>query len=202
VQERSRANTPGDRLKLMKLAFLPAYQLFREGTKALSLKFFRYKRGPYSKEVADAWDDMEAADLMVEEELFMVTASGRKLAAEFYDEVLTLPENAPIRIAFDQVISDYAAVDTPTLVASVYAMECFTIEHPDVARRIADIPRREDFTRPLRTDEAQRVIHVPLEWRSTLELVFHPDAKRKLQAGIRDARAGRLLTRESLWEGV
>jgi hypothetical protein len=202
AQERSKSTTVGDRLKLMKLAFLPTYHLFRERTKALNLKFFRYKHGPYSKEVADAWDDLEAADLMVEEELFTVTASGRKLAADFYREVLALPDNEAVRAAFYEVVIRYATVDTTRLVAEVYQMPCYTIKHPDVARPISKIPRGEDLTDRLRADVTNQALYVPDEWRSTLELVFHPEAHKNLRRGIQDSRSGRVLTAESMWEGV
>jgi hypothetical protein len=202
AQERAKSDSVGDRLKLMKLAFLPAYQFFRERTRALSLKFFRYTHGPYSKEVSEVWDDLEASDLMVEVELFTVTASGRTLADDFYREVLALPENEPIRAVFDEVVNGYATFETSALLAAIYRLPCYTLQHPDMARPIGKIRRREDFTRPLRTDEAERTLSVPLEWRSTLELVFHPEAQSNLRRGVKDARSGRLLTSEGMWGRV
>src|SRR5437763_296743 len=83
AQKRGPRETAGDRLKLMKLAFLAAYPLHLDGVKALNLAFYRYTHGPMASQVYDVWDDLIASRLLLEEEEFTVTAEGLRLAERF-----------------------------------------------------------------------------------------------------------------------
>ena len=71
----------GDRLRLMKLAFLAAHDLHEQRFRALGLTFYRWKWGPLSNEVYEAWEMLTDAGLMEEEERFLITA-GDVLAPE------------------------------------------------------------------------------------------------------------------------
>src|SRR5690348_7974218 len=55
AQQKAGTEALGDRLKLMKLAFLTAYPLYWDRIKALNLRFYRYTYGPYTEQVTDNW---------------------------------------------------------------------------------------------------------------------------------------------------
>jgi hypothetical protein len=198
AQERSGQEPAGDRLKLMKLAFLAAYALFRDRVKALNLRFFRGKWGPMADQVCDTWADLSARSLLVDDELFVVTEEGIRLADSFTGEVLGLKQNAHVLRTLDAVVEKYAALDTAKLLDEVYSMHCYTLESPGRKHRVSAVGEGREFTRLLEEDEAEETLHVPPGWQITLELTFHPDALRNLQRGIDDIQAGRVYG----WEAV
>src|SRR5690349_20349629 len=109
AQQRSGKEAAGDRLKLMKLAYLAAYPLFRDRIKALNLRFFRWKWGPMADQVYDTWADLSARSLLVDDELIVVTEEGMRLADAFTREVLGLKQNAHVMRTLDTVVEQYAA---------------------------------------------------------------------------------------------
>ena len=54
----------GDKLRQMKLAFLAAHGLEKEGVRALNLSYYRWTWGPMSNEVYLAWEMLERAGLL------------------------------------------------------------------------------------------------------------------------------------------
>jgi uncharacterized protein YwgA len=202
AQKYTGTETVGDRLKLMKLAFLAAYRLYLDRVKAFNLRFYRYTHGPYTGQVSDNWADLGAFGLLVEDELFNVTEEGMRLAEHFTQEVLGLEENKPIRHVLDSVIEEFAGLDTNHLLDKVYAMRCYTLDSPGRARSIKAIPQGRVFTNILEEEEAEEILVIPPGWQITLELTFHPDALRNLQRGIEDAHAGRLYGLEALGTDV
>ena len=202
AQERSGENAVGDRLKAMKLAFLVAYPLYRDRVKALNLQFFRYTRGPMAKEVYTAWEQLRSRALMREEEVWTVTSEGKRLAQRFREDALARNENAPVLEAINNVVCHYAALSTQDILEHVYQMPLYTLDSPGQARKMEQIPEKEDFTRLLSEDEAVCCLYVPRDWQVTLDLVFNADALDNLQRGIDDTYKGRMLTHEEMWAGV
>ena len=192
TQQQSQKDHLGDRLKLMKLAFLTAYPLYWERVKALNLRFFRYKYGPYTSQVNASWDELTERRLMTEEEVFAVTDSGMRLADSFYREVLSQEENQAIRQTLDRVVDKYGTLSTDDLLSCVYEMECYTLHSPGTKRKVNDIPYHRDLTDLLEEEEAEQSLWIPPGWLVTLELTFDPDALRNLERGIEDTHAGRV----------
>jgi uncharacterized protein YwgA len=202
AQDGSSCEGIGDRLKLMKLAFLVAYPLFRDKVKALNLRFFRHTWGPYSVEVDNTWEDLKNCGLLSEEEVFAVTDDGQKLSSAFAAEVLVLPENAGILQALDSVIGENAALDTPALLKKVYDMRCYTLGSRTTRQKVSAVPRGTEFTAILEEDQADHILVVPPGWQITLELAFHADGLRNLQRGIEDSHEGRVYGWEALGADV
>jgi len=202
AQERNGGEAVGDRLKMMKLAFLAAYPLYWDRIKALNLRFYRYTWGPYTEQVSDSWDDLCARHLLGEEEMFYVTEEGERLARSFRDEVLGLSENQDIRRWLEDVVEAHAALDTQSLLSKVYDMYCYTLESPGRKHRIKSISQRQQFTAILEAEDADESLVIPPGWQITLELALDPDALRNLQRGIDDAGADRLYGWDALGADV
>ncbi len=198
AQKRSGAEAVGDRLKLMKLAFLAAYPLYWDRIKVLNLRFFRYSWGPYTGQVSDNWADLSARGLLVEDELFTVTEEGMRLADSFSAEVLALEENKSIRYTLDAVVEEFGGMDTATLLRRVYDMRCYTLESPGHKHKVEAVRMGQAFTGILEEEEAAQTLFIPPGWQITLELTFDPDALRNLQRGIEDTYAGRVYGWEAL----
>lgn len=66
AQVHAGGDVAGDKLKLMKLAFLMAYPLYRDGVKSLNLQFFKYTWGPMATGVYSNLDDLVASGLILE----------------------------------------------------------------------------------------------------------------------------------------
>ena len=198
AQDQSSSEAVGDRLKLMKLAFLAAYPLFRGRVKALNLRFFRHTWGPYSVEVDNTWEDLKRCGLLLEEEVFSLTDDGRKLSSAFAIEVLARPENAGVLQSLDSVAAEHAPLDTAALLKRVYDMRCYTLGSQTTKQKVSAVPQGTEFTAILEEDQADQVLIVPPGWQITLELAFHPDALSNLQRGIEDTHEGRVHGWEAL----
>lgn len=189
----------GGRLKLMKLAFLVAYDLYWKKIKGLNTRFFRYTYGPYSKMVSDSWDELLKREYLSEEEVFATTDKGRLFADAFTKEVLALPENQQIASVIDAVIRKYAAFDTDELLRVVYNMPSKTVGGSVPASTIEMTPFRCDFTDILEEEDSEVILQVPSGWETSLSLTFDDEARQSMGQSIRDIREGRIF---SGWEAL
>lgn len=202
AQEQNPEHAVGDRLKAMKLAFLTTYELFWDNVKALNLAFYRHTWGPMSNQVYTAWDELQAAGLLREQEEITITETGQRLANEFASEVLSLPVNQPILGSLQSVTREYGPLPRPEVLRRVYAMHCYTLH--DIARQelVKTMPIGRDITGLLSEDEADVILTVPPGWEMTLELALHSEALRNLRRGIEDTHSGRLHGWEALGTDV
>ncbi len=202
AQERNGHEAVGDRLKMMKLAFLAAYPLYWDRVKALNLRFYRYTWGPYTEQVSDSWDDLRARHLLGEEELFYVTEEGERLATSFSHEVLGLERNKHIRYKIEDVVEKYGALATQSLLDEVYGMYCYTLGSPGKKHQVKAVQPRQEFTGLLEPGEAGQSLYIPPGWQVTLELAFDPDALHNLQRGVEDTCSGRVYGWDALGTDV
>lgn len=197
-QKEAGGDAVGDKLKLMKLAFLAAYPLYWDKQKALNLQFYRWKRGPMANQVYDSLSQLTERGLLLDEELYIVSDEGMRLSEAFQSEVLRLPENESMLREIQTVASDFARLPTHELLRRVYEMHCYTLDSPGRKHRVSAVSHGTDFTRILDEEEADSSLVIPPGWRITLELTFHPDALRNLRRGIEDVNSGRLYDWEAL----
>jgi hypothetical protein len=201
AQQQAGGEAAGDRLKLMKLAFLAAYPLYRDNVKALNLRFYRWKWGPMATEVYSSIDDLTASGLLLEEEQYVVPDEGLRLAQSFCDEVLEQPENAPILRTLEDVAKTYGALPTGEILDRVYSMRCFAVGLAG-RHQVKALPMRSGLTEILNEEEAVESLVVPPSWQVTLELALSRDALRNLQRGIEDTHEGRIYGWEAMWTNV
>lgn len=188
----------GDRIKLMKLAFFTAYDLYVQQIKALNLEFYRWDLGPMAREVYSSWDNLRARGLMAEDELWFVTEEGIRFASSFANEVLSLTPNEPILRAIDDVVGRYAAMSTEEIKDAVYKMYCYTLDSPLRKHEVKSIARGKVFTRSYDEDEVETSLFIPPGWQITLELAFHSQAVSDFRRGVEDAHEGRIYGWEAL----
>ncbi len=191
--------TAGDRLKLMKMAFLVGYDLYWQKIKALNTPFFRYLWGPYSIAVSDSWDALKELGLLKEEEEFVVTADGASLAKAFMSEVLALSQNEPIAAKIEQVVSEYGRFPGLELRDLVYTIHAHTIQQPNTERTIWDTPQNLDFTALLDERTCKAELALPASWETTLAIMLNKDETESIERSITDSRNGRI---HAGWEAL
>jgi len=199
AQERCGEEAAGDRLKLMKLAFVAAYRLHTARVKALNLRFYRWRKGPMSNQVSASWTDLVTSRHMIEDEEFVVTEQGVRLADQFRSEVLELPENRYIASVLDEVGDKFGCLPTDEVLGKVYEMRCYTVGSPGIQHRIGSIKQGTDIIDLLEAPQAEQVLQVPAGWEMTLDLAFDPDAMWSLNQGVADFHEGRVLTHAQMW---
>jgi hypothetical protein len=202
AQQRAGGEFAGDRIKLMKLAFVAAYPLFWDRVKALNLRFYRWYKGPMANQVYDTWGQLAERGFLIDEEVCIVTEEGLRLAESFTEEVLKLEQNAEIFRTVHSVVEEYAPLETPDILERVYNQRWYTLTSPGRKQPIRSIPHGREFTGILEEDEADSILVMPPGWQMTLDLAFHPDALRNLQRGIEDFQAGRVLSHAEMWGDV
>jgi len=157
----------GDRLKVMKLAFLATYDMFRRRAKGFSYSFYRYQYGPFTSEVYETWQDLSSAGLMElspqPQGQIGLTAAGRDFAEAFAAEVLTRGENSQ----FDQILSgvadSYGADSTTELLRKVYGMQVRPLGWEDFTT-IGATPEGLYLTKRIEVAEARAILQVDDSW--------------------------------------
>lgn len=181
----------GDKLRQMKLAFLAAHGLQKEGVRALNLSYYRWTWGPMSNEVYEAWHTLERVGLLENEEHFTLSRAGESLATAFYDEVLRHELNAPAREVIDRVSRDWVGQpDTAPLLDFVYAMTV-TPAGGDHPLPIKDIRKGTNLLLPVDPQQARGTLYVDRGWLETLAIELKPASLAALQRAQLDFREGR-----------
>jgi len=182
----------GDKLRQMKLAFLAAHGLEKEGVRALNLSYYRWTWGPMSNEVYLAWEMLERAGLLENEEHFAFSRAGESLARDFYEDVLRDERNAVVHGVFGRVAGDWLEKPgTGQLLDAVYAMELTPIGS-DQPRAVREIRKGEELLAPVAPNAARSVLYVDRGWLETLALTLVPGAAAPIHAAVADFRAGRV----------
>ena len=183
----------GDRLRLMKLAFLAAHDLREQRFRALGLTFYRWTWGPLSNEVYDAWGDLARSGLMDEEERFVVTDDGMELADLFGREVLGDEPNAHVRHTIDLIAEAWTGkMATKPILDHVYGMTvrpaggngAITIRSADMGTRLVE---------PVASDDLKGSLEVDNAWLETLGQYFSSSNDALLSRAERDFREQRFV---------
>ena len=191
-QKHTGADCVGDRLKVMKLAFIATYKLYWDEVKAINLGFHRYTYGPYTEQINDNRADLANFGLLVDSELISVTEEGARFAECFEKEVLRLDENKSVLNVLNQVVEEYSSLTTAEVLSKVYKMWCFTLDSPGRKHEVEKTPIGKEYTRVLEEKETKETLYIPKGWQTTLELSFAPHALRNLQKSIDDTFSGQL----------
>ncbi len=187
-----RASTPqgdaGGRLRLMKLAFLAARRMAEESISPLSLSFYRWKFGPMSNEVYETWEQLRAAGLLEEEEVWSVTDSGAQLAEEFYRDVLCDERHAVVREVIDKVADQWrTAWSAQPLMDHIYKLSSNV---DGTGPCIADMPIGTEFEPPATQPDATAVLTVENDWLETIALKLNPSTLPLLRVAVEEFRGG------------
>lgn len=186
----SEKSDAGGRLRLMKLAYLLFRRLQCDSVCALSVNFYRWQYGPMSNEVYEAWERLEAADLMEEEEVWTLTDSGVRLAENFYEEVLKEESNAAVKAAVDEVAQEWrTAWSAQPLMQHIYSLSSRIAE---VAPSIEDMALGDDFEPPPAPADAEMCLNVDDSWVESLSVALSSESMASLRSSVADFRGGRI----------
>ena len=181
----------GGRLRLMKLAYFAARKMAEASICGLSLSFYRWKYGPMCNEVYEIWEQLRAAGMLEEEEVWDVTADGLDLAESFYRDVLSEEANAPIKRVIDETCerwrTDWSA---QLLMQHTFGLAA---KIDGTGPTIRDLPLGSEFESPPDLSSADVVLSVPNSWVETITLLLNPNTMPMLKAAVEDFRAGRIL---------
>ena len=186
----------GDRLRLMKLAFLAAHDLHEQRFRALGLTFYRWMWGPLSNEVYEVWEMLTAAGLLDEEERFLITPEGAELADDFAREVLGDEPNDHVRRTVDRIAEAWAGrMATKPLLDHVYGLKVKPVGR---SRKITtrSAYRGQSLVAPPEGDLAGSLV-VGNDWIETLGLCFSPTHEATLRQAERDFRDRRFAVARS-----
>jgi hypothetical protein len=192
--------TIGDRLKVMKLLFLAEYRMFTERAKGLNFTFYRYKLGPFSKEVEELWDALKVSGYLQEDEEFALTDEGRRLAHAFRADVLENATNTYFNEAISSIAQQYGRQDRNEIMARVYDMQVFDIEGRRL--RMRDASLGTVFTEALEPSEAKMIVSIDPGWLDTLAIALDPARRESLSRAMAQVRARKTLTHEHVWPAV
>ena len=183
------AETLGSRTRLMKLAFLAARRLAEQGVFALNLEFHQWKHGPSSPGVLHAWRTLQHSGHLREEELWELPDRGRRLAEEFYRDVVCKEKYGVVRTVIDDLASTWALMaDDRALCEYIAGLESGGGKND---RELGDAKLSSVFVKP--PEHGLPLINLESEtaWVETLALSFSPADQAGLQRAAEDFRAGR-----------
>jgi len=193
-----KGNIIGDRIKCMKLAFLVEYPMFENRIKGFNCVFFRYDRGPISKNIYSIWFDLEKAGYIRirNKNSIELTEEGHELAHEFIHDVLDTDANRFFFDAMKEVSNKYGRLDSISSV--VYDMEVFAIELNE-RMKIKNVPKGITFTLALDDADARNAISVSSSWLETLAIALNPSNKSSVDKGLDDLRNNRVIPHKKVW---
>jgi hypothetical protein len=183
----------GERLKVMKLAFLATHRMFEARDKGFNFTFYRWKFGPVSNHVYESWDALKGASLLKEEEEFSLTRRGARLVEAFRKDVLSAGENKPFGEAVAAIARKFGSWNHDDLMRHVYDMKVTPVSGNRQVR-IADLPERAHITEALTSAEATRELQVEPGWLETLAIALNRASIQSLEEAADDFACGRLAT--------
>lgn len=171
----------GDRLKVTKLLWLLSESLFSRRLKGLNFSFYRYSYGPFTKELYETWEDLNWAGLL---EIgrgptgsIGLTEQGRKVADDFYSDILSRPENEVFRKSLEDVATRWSRSSTSDLLQYVYSMRVRPIGWSDEVT-IGNAPQNVYLTRVLEETEARQSLILDNSWLRKFDLMRHQQQAR------------------------
>lgn len=180
--------TLGSRVRLMKLAFLAATRLAALDVFALSIEFHQWKHGPSSPGVLQVWRRLEQSGHLMEEESWELTERGKRLAADFYTDVVCKEDYGAIRTVLDELADAWVSVDDDRLLREQVGG---TTVASHGGGTIADVTELSSLL--VAPDSGLPLINLDSEsaWVETLALEFSPSDRAGVQRAVEDFRAGR-----------
>ncbi len=157
-----------DRLRLQKLVFLVTHDWFTKRWKGFNYSFFRYRRGPFTKDLYQTEIDLAQAGLIDCDRNWTIrlTDSGEELAAAL-NELWFSDDNSLFGESLRATVRDYSCFSTKDLLAKVYEMEVVPLGWRESAS-LAEVPIGVDLTRILEENEAVNSLDVSSEWLDTI----------------------------------
>lgn len=168
VEQVARPVVPVDRTRLQTLCFLVGYRWFSSRRKGLNYAFFRYRHGPFTRDLYQTEVDLAAAKLIVCERdwVMRLTPRGKEFADQIIEETLISGDNTGFWHDVRDVVEQYAHHSTAALMEYVFALEITPLGWQE-AWPLSDIPIGADLTRILETYETTEALEFDPGWLDT-----------------------------------
>jgi hypothetical protein len=132
--------------KVQKTSFLSELYLRDQGLSGPRFPFFRFKNGPFSKELPDALTALSNGSFIIQSSPLKLTVMGHELA-ELIDELKLIPENRALFETLDETLMHCQPRGGEQLMNEVYELE-MRPERWSEKLKIKDIPQNTDLIVP------------------------------------------------------
>ncbi len=133
-------------LKFQKLFFLTEWELMESNIKAFNFKFFRYRFGPFSKELLCDYCDLKKAKYI--SSLFNLSEKANDLLDYVVESMKDVGNNSEIIDLMTDICNTYAKHAGEVLKRKVYNMEIKPYDFPNKKMKIKEIPTFFDILVP------------------------------------------------------
>lgn len=178
-----------DELKLQKLVFLAQKKLVERGLKAFSYNFFRWRKGPFSKNLRiDLITLLETKFVRRKLDKIELTEKAKELLK---DCTKLLNENRYFLKFIDSIVSKYSEYSPEDIKESVYALKVMVPRIRQIMT-IKDIAPSQLILFKTSDKKARSIFSISNSWLATLELTFDKEAISSLERAVNDAVEGRV----------
>lgn len=145
-------------LKLQKLVFLTEWKLMDSDIKAFHFKFFRYRLGPFSKELLCDYNNLKEEKYL--KSFFNLTEKAVNFLEYALESIKNLGNNSKIIDKINEICTIYSKYTGIVLTNKVYNMEIEPYDLPGQKMKIKDIPTFFDILVP-ENFEAKNKLEIP-----------------------------------------
>jgi uncharacterized protein YwgA len=156
-------------LKLQKLAFLLEWQLMLNNIKALHFKYFRYRYGPFSKELQSDNQNLQTEGYLTHQ--FNLTGKAVDLLEYVIEPIAKHGANQEIFNQLEDICVAEAKTSGSKLTDKVYRMEIVPHDMPGRPIKIRDIPAFVDILVP-ETFDSRYKLEIPADLIADIEEEF------------------------------
>lgn len=185
------ANAKGkveDEFKLQKMVFRAQKKLVEKKLKAFSYNFFRWLKGPFSKNLRiDFITLRDHKFLKVTRDGIELSSKGKELVEDSKDVFDT---NRMFLRYVDQTIERYAKLSPEDIKEEIYSLKVMVPRIRELMT-IKEIPLRQLILFKTSDKKARAIFRMPSSWLATFEIMFDEEAVASLERALDDAIEGR-----------
>lgn len=185
--------------KLQKLVFLVENNLIRKKIKAFNYVFFRWQKGPFSKDVSvDFGLLLDNGIITKDKEGIRLTKVGKELLKNCKK---LLEENNSILKYFDTIINKYAPMSVSEIKEKVYNFKV-TVPRLRKRMRIEDIPEGKIILFKVSRKKAKEIFKIDDEWLDTIEIFLNKMAYESLERAKMNITKGKIRYDKGLYKSL
>jgi uncharacterized phage-associated protein len=153
--------------KLEKLVYCAQYSMSTEKTKGFNYFFYKWKFGPFSKEIYEDLEQMKENRLILTKEFqdLQPTPIGTKVIDDCKE---IFKQNHDIINHIDCIVKEFKNYTADAIKDEIYGMVILGQKQ----KRVGDADLEEPLLQKLPLQEAKRVFQIDRSWLETLEIMF------------------------------
>jgi uncharacterized protein YwgA len=173
-------------LKLQKMAFISELKFVKRHWKVLNYNFFKWKKGPFSKGLAEDITKLKAVGLVESKETMELSKNGSEFL-ELTSEIFST--NKSFMHLIDNTIKTWADRDSESIMKWVYNQQVIV---PKIGKPmyIQDIQMGQLILFKVSTKNAEKIFDLDESWKATLEVMFNKSVLKSLDDAYIDAIEG------------